>query len=129
MLSEIKSLRKTRSSIVNFTPSSVLTAMFGIDHKTMSSSESEGRLLIREMDIVLKEFSLKQVFNPFRFLMFWHPEIKRAKAAAIVLEDSQKKLLSDYRLKKSPEEFAKDPSILGHIARNLYASDKENART
>ena len=80
---------------------------------------------MKEINIALKEYSLNQLFNPFRFLMFWNAEVKRAKAATIILEDSQRKILSDYRLKKSPEEISKDPSILGHLVRSPYVTDKE----
>ena len=116
---------KSLSLKIDSTPCIILTAMFAIDHRTMQSGSSEGRHLMKMIDIVLKEFSLKQIFNPFRFLMFWNSEIKQAKAAAVVLEDSQRKLLADYRHKKSPEEISKDPSILGHLVRSPYKSEKE----
>ena len=57
--------------------------------------------------------------------MFWNAEVKQAKIAAAELDDSQRQLLADYRLKKSPEEISKDPSILGHLVRSPYKTDKE----
>ena len=102
-----------------------MTAMFDIDYGTMQSGTSEGRIIMKNLDIVLKEFGLKQMFNPFRFLMFWKAEIKQAKKSAIELEKSQEKLLADYKSKKTEEEIEKDPSILGHIVRSTHATDKE----
>ena len=91
----------------------------------MQSNSSEGRHLMRIINVVLREYGLKQIYNPFRFLMFWNAEVKQAKIAAAELDDSQRKLLADYRLKKSPEEISKDPSILGHLVRSPYKTDKE----
>ena len=116
---------KSLSLDINSTPCTILTAMFAIDHRTMQSGSSEGSHLMKIMDIVMKEYGLKQIFSPFRFLMFWNAEVKQAKAAAVILEDSQRKLLADYRHKKSPEEISKDPSILGHLVRSPYKSEKE----
>ena len=99
--------------------------MFNVDHKTMQSSSSEGRHLIKILNVLLKEYGLKQMFNPFRFLMFWNAEVRQAKVAAVVLDDAQRKLLADYRLKKSPEEISKDTSLIGHLVRSPYKSDKE----
>jgi cytochrome P450 len=103
----------------------VCIAMFGIDHQTMQSSKSPGRVLMGEMDIALKEFARNQVFNPFRFLMFWNKEVIRGKVAANTIERSQQDLLNKYRCEKSPAEIEKDQSILGHLVRSPYASDKE----
>ena len=98
--------------------------MFGTDHKTMQSSTSPGRVLMGEFDIALKEFVLKQVVNPFRFLMFWNKEVIRGKVAAVNIEKAQQDLLNKYRSEKSPEEIEKDQSILGHLVRSPYASDR-----
>ena len=81
--------------------------------------------MMRIINVVLREYGLKQIYNPFRFLMFWNAEVKQAKIAAAELDDSQRQLLADYRLKKSPEEISKDPSILGHLVRSPYKTDKE----
>ena len=105
--------------------STISTAMFNVDHGTMRSSSSEGRHLIKILNILLKEYGLKQMFNPFRFLMFWNAEVRQAKVASVVLDDAQRKLLADYRLKKSPEEILKDTSLIGHLVRSPYKSDKE----
>ena len=99
--------------------------MFAVDHETMQSNSSQGRHLMRIINVVLREYGLKQIYNPFRFLMFWNAEVKQAKIAAAELDDSQRQLLADYRLKKSPEEISKDPSILGHLVRSPYKTDKE----
>jgi cytochrome P450 len=103
----------------------VRVAMFGTDHQTMQSSKSPGRVLMGEIDITLKEFALKQVYNPFRFLMFWNKEVIRGKVAANMLVKSQQDLLNKYRCEKSPAEIEKDQSILGHLVRSPYPSDKE----
>ena len=100
-------------------------AMFGIDHQTMQSSTSPGSLMLREFDIALTEFAQKHVYNPIRFLMFWNKELIRGKAAAATIEKSQQDLVNKYRSEKSPEEIEKDQSILGHLVRSPYVSDKE----
>ena len=78
-----------------------------------------------EIDIASKEFALKQVYNPVRFLMFWSKEVIRGKEAVNTIAKSQQDLLNKYRLEKSPDEIEKDQSILGHLVRSPYASDKE----
>ena len=78
-----------------------------------------------EFDIALKEFARNQVYNPFRFLMFWNKEVIRGKVAAVNIEKAQQDLLNKYRSEKSPEEIEKDQSILGHLVRSPYVSDKE----
>ena len=99
--------------------------MFGVDHQTMNSSTSPGRVMMRDLDIVLKEFARNQIYNPFRFMMFWNKEVIRAKAIAVKIAKSQEDLLHKYRSEKTPVEIEKDQSILGHLVRSPYASDKE----
>ena len=99
--------------------------MFGIDHRTMQSSTSHGRFLMGEFDTALREYARNQVYNPFRFLMFWNKDVIRGKAAAATIEKEQQSLLNKYRTEKSPEEIEKDQSILGHLVRSPYASDQE----
>ena len=99
--------------------------MFSVDHGTMQSSSSHGRHLMKLINSCLREYGLKQIYNPFRFLKFWDAEVKQAKVCAAEVDDSQRKLLADYRHKKSPEEISKDPSILGHLVRTPYKTDKE----
>ena len=100
-------------------------AIFGVDHQTMKSPASSGRVVMRDYDIVLKEYSRNQIYNPFRFLMFWNKEGRQGKAAAATIEKSSQELLNKYRSEKSPEEIEKDQSILGHLVRSPYVSDKE----
>lgn len=100
-------------------------AMFGVDHQTMRSPTSPGRILMHDFDIILKEYARNQVYNPFRFLMFWNKEVIQGKATAKKIEKSQQDLLNKYRLEKSKDEIAADPSILGYLVRSPYPSDKE----
>ena len=81
--------------------------------------------MLREFDIALTEFALKQVYNPFRYLMFWSKEVIRGKEAAATIEKSQQDLLNKYRSEKTSDAIEKDQSILGHLVRSPYASDKE----
>ena len=104
---------------------SVYSAMFGIDHQTMQSSTSPGRLIMGEFNIILREYGRNQVYNPFRSLMFWNEEVRRGKVAIAAVEKSQQDFLNKYRAEKSPDEIAQDRSILGHLVRSPYASDKE----
>ena len=99
--------------------------MFDRDLHTMGSAESDGRTLLIREEKVLKEYALRQMLNPFRFLMFWDKDLKEAKEAALGMEKFEQDLLSCYRSKKSPAEIETDPSILGHLVRSPYASDVE----
>lgn len=99
--------------------------MFGVDQQTMKSPESPGRAVMRDYDIVLKEYARNQIYNPFRWLMFWNAEVIKGKAAAATVEKSQQDLLNKYRSEKSSAEIEKDQSILGHLVRSPYPSDKE----
>ena len=99
--------------------------MFGVDYQAMRSEDSYGRLLIKEFDLGLKEFSLKQIFNPFRHLMFWDKDLRMAKVATRTVREAQKKILDNYRASHTPEEIQKDSSILAHIVRGPFSSDSE----
>ena len=99
--------------------------MFGIDYGSMTIKNGKGQILINEFQIVIKEYAVKQVFNPFRFLFFWNKEVQRAKIASNEIEKSQIELLQNYRLNKTSDEISKDQSILGHLVRTPYVSEKE----
>ena len=99
--------------------------MFGVDHQTMKSATSPGRAVMRDYDLILKEYGRNQIYNPFRFLMFWNKEVRLGKATSANIAKSQQDLLNKYRSEKSPAEIEKDQSILGHLVRSPYASDKE----
>ena len=99
--------------------------MFGVDHQTMRSSTSPGRIIMRDFEIILKEYGREQIYNPFRFLMFWNKEVIRGKATGATIEKSQQDLLNKYRSEKSLVEIEKDQSILGYLVRTPYASDRE----
>ena len=99
--------------------------MFNVDYRTMQSESSEGRQLMHDMELCLKEYALKQMCNPFRFLMFWNADVKEAKVAAHRAEAAQKKLLDKYRETKTTSETAEDCTILGQLVRSPYRSDLE----
>ena len=99
--------------------------MFGVDYRTMESSESEGRQLMHEIELGLKEYVLKQLYNPIRFLMFWDTDLKRAQQAVLAVAAAQKKVLDNYRATKTTSEIAEDCSILAHLVRSPYPSDIE----
>ena len=99
--------------------------MFDRDLNTMGSAESDGRTLLEREVSVIKEYALRQMLNPFRFLMFWDKDRKEAKEAGKSMMEFQQGVLSSYRSKKSLAEVEKDQSILGHLVRSPYASDVE----
>jgi cytochrome P450 len=99
--------------------------MFNTDLGTMTSTSSTGLALIEHYEISNKEYALKQMVNPFRFLLFWDKDVKAAKASALEIKKFQLGLLHSYRAEKTPEEIEKDPSILGHLVRAAYPSDTE----
>lgn len=98
--------------------------MFDTDLGTMQSTSSEGHALIDEYEIALKEYALKQMINPIRFLMFWNKDVRRAKSAARAIDTFQQGVLNDYRKKNIKSEI-EDNSILGHLIRSPYRSDVE----
>ena len=57
--------------------------------------------------------------------MFWNTDLRRAKLAGEKIRAAQSKILDNYRASMTPEEIAKDSSILAHIVRGPYKSDKE----
>ena len=99
--------------------------MFDIDYRTLQSSTSEGRLLMHEIELGLREFAQKQIYNPLRFLMFWDTDLHRARKAVLLVEAAQRKLLDNYRASKTASEIAEDCSILAHLVRTPYPSDTE----
>eukprot|EP01036_Dinobryon_divergens_P024387 gene24387-32834_t len=112
--------------MLSFTMDFISTAMFGVDLHSMKEDEhSEGQEILREMDIAIKEIALKQRFNPIRSWMFWSSEVQRGDAAARYLMAAQQRILEKYRASNSPEDIAKDSSILAHLVRCPYPSDGE----
>ena len=99
--------------------------MFDIDYRTLQSSTSEGRLLMHEIELGLREYAQKQIYNPLRFLMFWNTDIYRARKAVFLVEAAQRKILDNYRATKTTSEIAEDCSILAHLVRTPYPSDTE----
>lgn len=99
--------------------------MFDTDLGTMASSSSPGRALIDHYEISLKEYALKQLVNPLRFLLYWNKDVMEAKVSSLEIKKFQQGLLDSYRSKKTPTEMEKDPSILGHLVRTAYPSDDE----
>lgn len=104
------------SWMVKLTLDFITTSMFGINYETMKGG-SEGEEFLNELSIMLKEYTLKQSFNPFRFLMFWEPEVQRAKKSLVYLKRFTTKLLEDYKSNHTNEEISADKSILGHLIR------------
>ena len=104
----------------------ITTTMFDVEYNALSDKpESEGLQLLNATNIVLKEYALKQMFNPIRFLFFWNKEILEAQKASKYMFAAQQKILDNYRATKSAEEIENDTSILGHLVLSPYPSDKE----
>jgi cytochrome P450 len=57
--------------------------------------------------------------------MVWNEEVQRGKEAVTYLMNLQQKILDEYRSKHSSVELVKDLSVLGHIHRGAYRSDRE----
>jgi cytochrome P450 len=100
------------------------TAMFDVDYHTLEVEDGEGRHLMNDLHSSMKEFA-KGLSNPFNSLMFWKKELIDAKAAALRIYQSQKKLLDNYRAKNTPEEIENDVSIMAHLLKTPYKSDME----
>ena len=113
------------SVMQRFTLDFLTSSMFDLDMDAMGDGVTEGTEFLHDMEVALQEYCLKQVFNPFRKYMFWNTEIRQAESSSQRIRSVAEKILSEYRMKRSPEEIATDPSILGHIARGPYSSDAE----
>ena len=111
--------------MLSFTFDFLTCSMFDIDLDAMGDGPTQGKEILHHMEFFLKEFYLKQVFNPFRKYMFWDPEIRRAMKSAERFKNLNAKILSDYRANHSKEIAEADASILGHIVKGAYRSDNE----
>ena len=111
--------------MLNFTFDFLTCSMFDIDLNAMGDGSTEGKEILHHMDTALKEFCLKQAFNPLRKYMFWDGEVRRAKDSLKRFSDLNAKILSDYRANHSQEDEEANTSILGHIVKGPYHSDNE----
>jgi cytochrome P450 len=52
------------------------TVMFDVDYHTLEDEGGEGRLLMKDLCVAVKEMMQERMVNPFRSLMFWDPEYR-----------------------------------------------------
>jgi hypothetical protein len=96
--------------------------LIGMDVNTLSEG-SLGKALSHSVSLALKEFSHKQVFDPFRWLQFWNKELQEATKALDEIYNFLRNVVDNYRSTHTVEEIENDPSILGHIMRTyVYKS-------
>lgn len=110
---------------VYFTMEYLMESMFGLNIKCFGKDGKEGQDILKDLSVAVKEYALLQAFNPLRFLMFWDSHLQEAALATNRTHGLCQRILNEYRAKMSPDQIATDSSILGHLIRSPYASDKE----
>jgi hypothetical protein len=101
------------------------TAMFDIDYHTLERDGGEGRLIMKDLYVAVKEMMQKRLSNPFRSFMFWDNEHREGDLAALRLCRSQKNLLDRYRADNTPEEIERRVSIMAQLIKTPYKSGME----
>ena len=86
---------------------------------------SDGQLFLSELELVLKEYTMRQPLNPFRRYQFWNKEVREAARAARSLERLGQKLLDTYRATHTEEQLKADQTVLAYLIRSPYPSDRE----
>jgi cytochrome P450 len=84
----------------------------------------EGRKLLHDYHTAVTEFS-RGLIHPFHNMCFWTKDQREAKAAAVRIYQSQKRLLDNYRANNTPEEIETGMSIMAHLLKTPYKSDIE----
>jgi cytochrome P450 len=84
------------SLMVNFTFDFMTTSMFGENYHAIEQ-KGEGDRFMKELNITLKEYTLKQAFNPFRKYMIWNKDVIRAKDALAYVQSFTRMMLAKYR--------------------------------
>jgi cytochrome P450 len=110
--------------MINLTFDYLTSAMYGKDFNFLEGS-TEGRLIQADLNTVLREFGMKSLLNPFRSYMFWDKDLFTAHKAATNLSNALSGILKHYRDTHTAEETKVDPSILAHLIRSKYPTDKE----
>lgn len=115
-------------------------SMFATDFDFLNGGNDEGNQLLNNLQLVLLEYGMRTIANPFRSYMFWDPTVIEAKAAAKALLRSMQTVLEVYRRSHTPEQIAADQSmkscfgdyliavfigILGFLIKSPYPTDLE----
>lgn len=101
---------------VDLTMDLLTSTMFDVDHGAIFEG-SEGKLLQHRLNVMLKEYAMRQFFNPLRRFMWWDKDLQEAERTRDELYAFSYKVLDEYRSKSSAEDIARDQSILGHLLR------------
>jgi len=113
--------------MLEFTFDFLTINMFGYNSFALSDDDkiTDGKRFIKSLNSCFKEYAGKQIINPFRKYYFWNDEVQQAKSGAIFMQNYAQQLLINYRNNHSEEEIETDKSILAHLIRSPYTSDKE----
>ena len=101
---------------VDLTMDILTSTMFDVDHGAILEG-SEGKLLQHRLNILLKEYLMRQPFNPLRRFMRWDKDLQEAERVRKELYAFSFEILDIYRSKSSAEDIERDNSILGHLIR------------
>jgi len=110
------------SLIMRLTFDMLTTVLFQIDYNTLENPESLGNMFLEENKYMRNEFGLKQIGNPFRWLMFWDKDLRRAHRARGIVYKFMQNVLNNYIAEKSAEEIAVDKSFLGLLTKRYENS-------
>jgi cytochrome P450 len=119
---------------IDFLGKSMVNCEFGTLHHhavqngtavKVPGEESVGYELVTKLNNVIREFMLLQTLNPFRKYQFWNKEVSIAKANTVDVQSISQKILDKYRREHTVEQTETDNSIIGHLVKSPYPSDKE----
>ena len=96
---------------VRLTLDFLTNSMFDTDFDFLNGGNEEGNLLLDNLRLVLLEYGMRTISNPFRSYMFWDPIVIQAKTAAKALLRSMQTILDAYRRSHTPEQIASDQSM------------------
>lgn len=85
-------------------------AMFDTDFNFLNGGNDQGRKLLDNLELVLLEYGMKAIINPFRPYMIWDSKVLRARTAAKMLLQSMQSILDAYRNSRTPEQIEADQS-------------------
>lgn len=109
----------------------ISSSMFHTNFDSLNESgegDNRGKVYIDNFPKCLKEFGINSIGTLFRRFMIWRPEYREAVAGAKAIYQASKSVLDSYKAEGAQEETKAeeaDTSILGHIVRAPYPTNKE----
>jgi hypothetical protein len=86
---------------------------------------SLGAIYLLYLPTTVKEYAVRQTLDQIRQYKFWVKEIKDAKTGVALMVKAGQSILDCYRSSHTKDEIEEDTSIIGHLIRGPYKSDRE----